>query len=179
MSKADAVIAVVIVGLVIFVVFLLVLIAANRAAHYDVVVKGGVPYCPKCNRQVSYRREYCRCCGYKFVSYEAAPEDATRVSEEKAKKAWEQRQQDAWADKQARLADEERRVLNHERTRAREERKALRDTYYLDRGITPGPFAWFWLLPDWLRAIIVGIGLSIAVVIPMFFIWSGLSGRGH
>ena len=54
-----------------FVVVILALIssAVRGSANYDVQIKGGAPYCPNCNRQVSYRRESCRSCGYTFVSY--------------------------------------------------------------------------------------------------------------
>lgn len=52
-----------------FIGFGLFMILGQSNAHYDVTTKRGVPYCPKCNRQVTYRRDYCRCCGYQFVSY--------------------------------------------------------------------------------------------------------------
>jgi hypothetical protein len=93
-SKAEGDLVVAIVGGVIGVVVLLLFVAYG-SPHYDVINRGGAPYCPKCNRQVSYRREYCRCCGYKFVSYGASPEEAARVNEEKAKEARERRQRDA------------------------------------------------------------------------------------
>ena len=62
-----------VVGLMVFLGIMgaigIVALVNQSTAHYDVVIKGGVPYCPKCNRQVTYRRDYCRCCGYNYVSY--------------------------------------------------------------------------------------------------------------
>jgi len=35
----------------------------------DVNVKNGRPHCPQCGRQVSFRREHCRACGYRFRQF--------------------------------------------------------------------------------------------------------------
>src|SRR4051794_19046368 len=79
-----------------FVAILCVIAAAvGASARWDVVVRNGLPYCPGCNRQVSYRRDYCRACGRKIKVYSAPPdpgeprrraleelERATRAAEE-------------------------------------------------------------------------------------------------
>jgi hypothetical protein len=58
------------------VIFLLVIIAVvvfrESSATYNVVSRRGVPYCIICGRQVSYRRDYCRACGYRFKTYSAS-----------------------------------------------------------------------------------------------------------
>ena len=59
--------------------FIIWIIAAARGpAQYDLHYKGGAPYCPRCNRQVSLRREYCRCCGYAFVTYRPQSHQTTK-----------------------------------------------------------------------------------------------------
>ena len=57
------------IGALIILVLAIVLIAREATARYHVVTRGGVPYCPRCNRQVSYRREQCRSCGYRIKTY--------------------------------------------------------------------------------------------------------------
>lgn len=65
-----------VIGLVFLLVLFLVGILVQASAHYDVLVKNGLPYCPRCNRQVSYRRENCRACGYKYKTFGGPPVDA-------------------------------------------------------------------------------------------------------
>jgi len=56
--------------IVVVVVIALISWVIQGPAIYDLNDKGGAPYCPRCNRQVSLRRQYCRSCGYTFVSYQ-------------------------------------------------------------------------------------------------------------
>ena len=62
-----------IIGTVLFLGFVIVLclwaFARESGASYDVVLKNSVPYCPMCNRQVTYRRDHCRSCGYTIKKY--------------------------------------------------------------------------------------------------------------
>ena len=54
--------------LILFVVFIVVVAAALPSTKMttNVNAKNGLPYCPRCNRQVSYRRDNCRACGFVF-----------------------------------------------------------------------------------------------------------------
>lgn len=58
-----------------------IIAAARGPAQYDIRYKGGAPYCPRCNRQVSLRREYCRCCGYAFVTYRSQSNHAPQPNQ--------------------------------------------------------------------------------------------------
>lgn len=71
----------------------------------------------------------------------------------------EERQRDA---EQAAIAREEARLV---REKSRLRRKAERDAYYLDRGIKPGPMAWYYLLPDWARAAAIGLAIAVPVLV--------------
>lgn len=128
----------------------------NGEAHYDVRTRNGAPYCPRCNRQVSYRRDHCRCCGYQFVSYGPSAEEV------RIKHAEEQRRREDEAQEKLqkkRLAAESRKL--------REERRMLRqvewDRYFLRRGIEPGPLAWYYVLPEWAQPILLGLALGIPI----------------
>jgi hypothetical protein len=152
-----------------FLIFIFIIIAVVRAlkgpARYDVVLRGGAPYCPRCNRQVSYRRDHCRSCGYTFVSYGPTPEE---IAQEK--RSWKQAaefQEGLLKGKQQRARAEKER-----RAQERAQRRAERDAYYLDRGIKPGPFAWYQLLPDWQQAILLGIACAapVSLLITIFII---------
>ena len=39
----------------------------DSVATYNVVVRNGVPYCPQCGQQVTYRRAQCRACGFRYA----------------------------------------------------------------------------------------------------------------
>ena len=69
----------------------------------------------------------------------------------------EDRQREEWEAEQLRLSEQ----TNIEREKERRRRKAERDAYYLDRGIKPGPLAWYRVLPDWLQAVILGLSLGL------------------
>jgi hypothetical protein len=60
-----------------------------------------------------------------------------------------------------------------EREKERLRRKAVRDAFYLGRGVKPGPLAWYRILPDWLQAIVLGLslGLPVAVVLATLFLF--------
>jgi hypothetical protein len=68
-AKGEASGAEFIIGLVFLLVVVLVSVAVGASAKYDVVIRNGLPYCPRCNRQVTYRRGECRSCGYQFKTY--------------------------------------------------------------------------------------------------------------
>jgi hypothetical protein len=73
----------------------------------------------------------------------------------------EDRRREDWEAEQLRLAEQTR----IEREKERQRRRAVRDAYYLDRGIKPGPLAWYRVLPDWLQAIGLGLSLALPVVV--------------
>lgn len=135
-------------------------VAIRGPAHYNVVVRNGAWYCPRCNRQVSQRRDHCRSCGYTFITYGHVPEPE-HIREARARRVHAELE-----NLRAEEAEEIRR-----RDEEREARRAERDAYYRSRGVEPGRWAWFYLLPDWLQPILVGIALAIptAIVIAMAF----------
>src|SRR5215469_1146095 len=130
----------------------LVVAAVQGPARYNVVIRGGAPYCPQCNRQVSYRRDYCRCCGYKFVTYGDTyhPELSNQSLAERREAA-----------RQEREAREKRAAEARARRAERLAARAERDKAYRAMGIEPGPLAWFKALPDVVQAI--GLGVVIAL----------------
>ena len=66
-KEGDPVLAAI--GAIITLVCVAVLMVREMGASYNVVTKRGVPHCPLCGRQVSFRRDHCRSCGYSFKSY--------------------------------------------------------------------------------------------------------------
>ena len=62
-----------VIGLIFILVVVLIAVVMGALAHYDVVIKNGLPYCPRCNRQVTYRRDYCRACGCKYKTCGGPP----------------------------------------------------------------------------------------------------------
>jgi hypothetical protein len=128
-------------------------------ATYNVVIRGGAPYCPRCNRQVSYRREQCRSCGHVYVTYGPSPEEAERQQGARRKRA-----EAEWVKQQRieRSKEAEARRLQEAEERRRA-RRAERDAYYLDRGVKPGPWAWYRVLPDWQQAILFGLFIAVPI----------------
>jgi biopolymer transport protein ExbB/TolQ len=57
--------------------------------------------------------------------------------------------------------EKERAERRAEQDRERAELRAERDAAYEARGITPGPMAWFWALPDLCQAILMGLALAV------------------
>ena len=147
------------IGAVVMVGLCVVFLLRELTANYDVVTKSGAPYCPRCNRQVSFRRDHCRCCGYRFKSYgtTSGPSggfEARMAAHERARVAALQ----AEADRKARVASMER-IERAREAKAVEkaERRALRDDAYRAKGIEPGPLAWYRALPDVTQAIVLGL----------------------
>ena len=54
---------------------------------------------------------------------------------------------------------------------------AARAQWYRDRGITPGPFAWFHLIPDWGQAIAIGLIVAVPIVWLLYLFFSHMEGR--
>jgi hypothetical protein len=69
----------------------------------------------------------------------------------------EDRRREEWEVEQLRLAEQ----AKIEREKERRQRKAIRDAYYVDRGIKPGPLGWYRVLSDWLQAIVLGLSLAL------------------
>lgn len=153
---------------VICVIASIVMLIRESTATYRVVIRNGLPYCPRCNRQVSYRRDVCRACGYALKVYSQPasppapppPKSAEQLRLE-ALQAEEQR-------KQRVKQEEDRQVFEEERRLQAEERLAARHKYYRSRGIEPGPLAWFWVLPEWIQAVSLGAVLSLPVLVAAF-----------
>jgi len=65
------------------------------------------------------------------------------------------------------LREEERREWEENRRR----RRAERDAYYLDRGIKPGPMAWYHALSDWCQATLLGLGIGLMIALTGTVAW--------
>ena len=126
----------------------------EASASYHVVTKRGIPYCPKCNRQISYRRDYCRACNYQFKTYGRSPKDLeNQAAELRAIK----RRDEA---RSARLKAEI--VI----------RKIKREEYYRSKGIEPGPFAWFWAMSDFGQlGVFAGLMAALGLAVVGTAIW--------
>lgn len=144
------------VGLLLIAVIVVITLVAgairSATTAFDVNYKNGVPYCPRCNRQVSYRRDYCRACGYKLyqpIQREAPAETRPLFLTPPTPKG----------PPPAPKPPPPPSVLS-ERARLRREAREARLQELEAKGITPGPTAWFWLLPDWAQPIVLGVGGS-------------------
>jgi hypothetical protein len=135
---------------VVLFIAMLLLAAKEQQARLHVVSKSSVPYCPRCNRQVSLRRGECRSCGHVYISYGPSPGELALREARKAQAATEL---ERTIEERNRLEEQRRSERADSKARRREER----NEYYLDRGIKPGPFAWWQLMPDWLQAIMIGL----------------------
>ena len=142
------------------------MIAGDSGLEMSVVLKDGVPYCRRCGRQVSRRRDYCRACGLSMYvpklpppatgpagqdgmsRAEAALRDAELLQREAIRKNAER-----W-----RLEDDRRRA---DREAARSARRAERDDAYRADGIEPGPWAWFQALPEVAQAVLLGLTFAL------------------
>jgi hypothetical protein len=107
---------------------------------------------------VSYRRDFCRACGYTFKTY--VPNPPRKAPASKGRVAAED-------NAAARQVEDARRVarLAAEREARRQERRAKWEAYYRSRGVEPGPWAWYEVLPDWGQAILMGLAISAPVLI--------------
>jgi hypothetical protein len=162
-----------VIGLVVILVVFLVGILAQASAHYDVLVKNGLPYCPRCNRPVSYRREYCRACGYKYKTFGGPPVDAA-VGQRNARQRAEARQ----------LASEQRKAERLEKKKVAEAeksaRRAERDKAYRAMGIEPGPWAWYLALSELKQAVVLGLAFGLpagVLLVAIFLILKRFGGR--
>jgi hypothetical protein len=181
----------IVIGLVIILVVALIAIVMGASAHYDVLIKNGLPYCPRCNRQVTYRRDHCRACGYKYKTYGGPPGDPAAQqpnSRQLAERKRVAQLQEFERSKKERLAGAENAARRAERDKAyiamgiqpgpwawrtarRAARRAERDEAYRARGIEPGPWAWYQALPAVQQAIILGLafGLPTGMILILIF----------
>jgi hypothetical protein len=160
-----------VIGLVVILVVFLVGILAQASAHYDVLVKNGLPYSPRCNRQVSYRREYCRACGYKYKSFGGPPVDAA-VGQRNARQTAEARQI-AWEHREAERL-EKKRLAEAEKAA----RRAERDKAYRAMGIEPSPWAWYQALSAVKQAVILGLAVGLPAGLAVIVLFRILSPFG-
>ncbi len=139
------------------VVISLIAAAIRGPASYNLIVsKNGLPYCPRCNRQVSYRRDYCRACGYTFKTYRS-----TRA------RGPTPHQDEAFKRAMRRLAVQVGQAVSGLLvwwTAWRGARSEARDAFYRSRDIEPGPLAWYRVLSDWQQAIVLGLAIAAPVV---------------
>jgi hypothetical protein len=154
---------------IVFIVFLFQSMLGPK--QYDVNIRNGLPYCRNCNRQVSYRRDYCRSCGQNFIYYGEKVSAQPRIPTVTASNRQDQLRKEQEEFQEAQRLAEEKKQLRDER-RAEEERlrKAQSDNYYLLRGVEPGPFAWFYVLPDWTQATIIGFCIATPIVFIFFLL---------
>jgi hypothetical protein len=130
-----------------FILIILVAAALRGPARYDVIIKSGAPYCPRCNRQVSYRRTCCRACGYEFVSYGPSPEEV--------------RQQDeAFREQLQRDEAKRQKWLEHQEAERAERRER-------DRAVLRWVFGlgWYKAMPEWAQPIVLGVAISVPIVL--------------
>lgn len=127
-----------------FVLLIIIVGASWQSANttYRVSIKNELPYCLNCNRQVSYKRDHCRACGQQFKFYGPPP---LTPEEEIAKK----KQEEKIRQKEAILEDI---------------RKQEQDEYYRSKGIEPGPWAWFYDLPEYVQPIVIGLAVGLPIV---------------
>jgi hypothetical protein len=89
-----------------------------------------------------------------------------RSGEELGSQRWkhaEARQRRIWdqslLEERRRKAAELRRQRAERRAQERTRRLAERNEYYLERGVKPGPWAWYQVMPEWEQAILYGFFL--------------------
>ncbi len=158
-----------ILGLLVIVVLFIVFAFRASTARYDLIQRNGLPYCPRCNRQVSLRREFCRACGYRFVTYGSSPSEPPEPSpaeraQGRSLRAWKQH-----------LADEEARQGEEVRRRAAQEEAKRHTLAGLDIEIGDGPpplpkardslMDRYRALSDLAQAAVIGLMIALPVVI--------------
>lgn len=146
------------------ILILVALIAMMREANatYVVTIKRGLPYCTNCNRQVSYRRDYCRGCGQRFKFY-GPPKD--QVIEESDRARAEREAFRAGIARQIQAAEVAARERRERHNQERIKKREAREEYYRSRGIEPGPWAWFQALPEFVQPILIGLAIAAPVLI--------------
>ena len=139
-----------------------VIAALNK--NQNAVWKNGVAYCPRCGKQISLKtsRSHCRACGYNLVQSPSAPVSPPATMQQ-TKTAQESRSRLLQA---ARKAAEQEQLRQHgeDRRRRHEEavaRRAEREQAYRAKGVEPGPWAWFQVLPDLAQAALMGLAIAI------------------
>lgn len=143
------------VGCVAFFIWFAAALASAPDVEMVVVLKNGVPYCRRCGRQVSRRRDHCRACGLSLYVPKAPPPppDPMAIAALRAAEAVRDEQIRRDAEKW-RLERERRRA---DRAAARSAQLKARDLAYRARGIEPGPWAWFKALPEVTQTILLCI----------------------
>jgi len=165
-KQGDAVDALIALIIVVVAVVSLISAAIRGPARYDLTIKSGLPHCPRCNRQVSYRRDVCRACGYRFKTHGWSRSN-TYVSRPTESDRAEMIRQD----EMIRAVHAKRRAKRcDERQLAREGRRVARDAYYRGRGVEPGPLAWYRALPNWQQAIVLGVAMATPAVAVIAFL---------
>jgi hypothetical protein len=147
---ADSPEAAVICGILALVAFVFALVAAFNKSQ-NAVWKNGLPYCPKCGRQISLKtsRTHCRSCGYNLVQSSAisspSPPQRPQISSPEAARIR------AVEEERRHRGEQERfRLIENDRQRAEQEaaeRKAAREAACRAKGVEPGAWARFWVLP--------------------------------
>ncbi len=103
----------ILIGVIFVIVVTIVAAIMNANARYEVVIRHGHPYCPRCNRQVTYRRDQCRACGHVYKYYGKSPSERAaeveRAREEGARQyAREMRRGEIeWQERQRTLTNKE------------------------------------------------------------------------
>jgi hypothetical protein len=155
-SGEEVVFTVIFVAIVSFIAILSRL--REGSARYDLLIRNGLPYCPHCNRQVSYRRDYCRACGHHFKTYGPSPSELASAARERALAEIDEISRE-------KVAQERAAVRAAEREARRQQRHVERQKYYRNRGVEPGPWAWYKILPDWVQAVLMGLAISAPILI--------------
>src|SRR5262245_35617262 len=61
----------IVIGIIFILVIAVTSIIVGANTRFDVRIRNGLPHCPRCNRQVTFRRDRCRSCGYQFRTFGA------------------------------------------------------------------------------------------------------------
>jgi hypothetical protein len=158
-----------ILGLIVIVVVLVIFAFRAATARYDLIQRDGLPFCPRCNRQVSLRREYCRACGYRFVTYGSSPARPPEPSPGALARVRSQRA------RRTHLAEEESRRREEERRRAAQEAEKRSALTVLNIEVGEGPpplpkprvslLERYRALPDLAQAAVMGLGIAIPAIV--------------
>lgn len=117
-----------------------------KRRSFAVVNSGGQLLCKNCESPVSESQDFCVSCDQVLAVYgvtELEANTARRVEEQKAH--------------MAREAEKLR-------------RKQIQDQYWMDRGVEPGPLAFYRAWPEWLQAITLSLMISLPLAIGFFAI---------
>jgi hypothetical protein len=158
-----------ILGFIVIVVLLVVFALRAATARYDLIQRSGLRYCPRCNRQVSLRREFCRACGYRFVTYGASPAEPREPSPATIAEA---RSRGAW---RRHLAEETSRRREEESRRADQVAEKQHALSVLKIQVSDGPpplpktrvspLDWYRKQSDLGQATVLGLAIAIPAII--------------